>query len=254
MKQVSFGILIALAIGAGPVVAQQASAGVSTGRAKVCRDSKGAAYSTGALLKAADGSIDRCEDGEWIPAPASATGAPQQTRGQGSQTSGQGQQSARRSPEGEAANVRLELTITDQSSAGQPVRKTISMLLANGFDGRVRSSNVITDPSTSPARYQVQLNADATVQLIGDDKIRTRITVEYSALRPGAAPQRDDATPVGVQPASGGQPMTVFNPPSGLNETVTVILASGKSTVITQSADPASERKVTLEATATIVR
>jgi hypothetical protein len=139
----------------------------------------------------------------------------------------------------QAVNVRLELTITDQSGGGQPEKKTITMLVADGFDGRVRAANVVTEPSTA-SRYNVQLNADAAVSLVADDKVRARITVEYSAA--------------GTAVFSTSDGSNFFNPPTGLNETVTVILANGKPTVITQSADPATDRKVTLEATATIVR
>lgn len=180
---------------------------------------------------------------------AAAPAVAQQAQGSGSGSgagTGQGR-AAQTAPAARTAdvyrnqpmNVRLELTITDQSGGGQPEKKTITMLLADGFDGRVRSGNVLTDPATG-SRYNVQLNADAQVILVADDKVRARITVEYSAAGTAVFASSDGSN--------------FFNPPTGLNETVTVILANGKPTVITQSADPATDRKVTLEATATIIR
>jgi len=133
-------------------------------------------------------------------------------------------------------NVKLELMISDQAGMDQPVRKTVTMLMADGYDGRVRSGGMITDSNNTP-RYNVQLNADAYVELLASDKVLSRITVEYSAARSAGAQE-------------GTQPL----PPSGLNETVTVVLANGKPTVITQSADPSTDRKVVVEATATIIR
>lgn len=236
MKRLGFILMTALALaGARPANAQQAQAGARdvgpSGQRRagtLCHDGAGAAYSAGALIRDAAGDLVRCEGGKWLPAPPSAIGAQAGPRARTVDVA-----------RPQAVNVRLELTITDQSGGGQPEKKTITMLLADGFDGRVRSGNVLTDPGTS-SRYNVQLNADAAVSLVADDKVRARITVEYEAA--GTA----------MFATSGDK--NYFNPPTGLNETVTVILANGKPTVITQSADPATDRKVTLEATATIVR
>jgi len=41
---------------------------------------------------------------------------------------------------------------------------------------------------------------------------------------------------------------------ASLHERLTVILESGKPTVISQEADPTSERKITVEVTATILK
>lgn len=130
-------------------------------------------------------------------------------------------------------NVRLDLTITDQTTANAtPIKKVISMLLAERGSGRVRSNSVVEVPG-GPA-YQVVLNADANVSRIEGERIRIGVTVEYAPAAPDAA-----------KAGSRGSP---------LNQTVEVVLANGKPTVIVQSSDPLTDRKVTLEATATIVR
>lgn len=58
-----------------------------------------------------------------------------------------------------------------------------------------------------------------------------------------------EVTPVSVA-VSGGTPS---RPPT-LNESITVMLMDGKPTLISQSADPATDRKVTAELTATIIK
>lgn len=253
MKRVSFILMMALALAAAPITAQQgqAGAGVSTGRAKVCRDSKGAAYSPGALLRAADGSIDRCDDGEWVPAPASTTG----TSAQASPSSqGRAQPTVNSTAQGtsrmQPVNVRIDLKINDQSFGGAPVQKSISLIAADGYGGRVRSTGTLTQeyiqgsmqtPEGKPlvgvrVVGEVQLNVDANVSFLDQDRIRAMITLEY--------------TPGPSEPLPAGSVFTR----SPLNQLVTVILTSGKPLVITQAADPLSDRKITVEATATILR
>jgi hypothetical protein len=138
-------------------------------------------------------------------------------------------------------NVKLELTISDQSGGGQPVHKTISMLIADWGGGKVRSAGYIANENNTPI-HNVGLNADAEVRLVTDDKIRATITIEFTSA------------PASTTPISGPDTPRSPRAPTTLNETVTVLLTSGKSTVITQSADPLSDRRVTVAATATIVR
>lgn len=138
-------------------------------------------------------------------------------------------------------NVRLTLAITDQTRAGDPVRKTITLLLVDGGSGRVRSSAVAYRPGVNteqPSPFGVTLNADAFIGRIDGDKVQTDITVEYA---PGTTGDGGAATPAEQR----GSP---------LNQSVSVVLANGVPTVIVESSDPMSDRKVTLEATATILR
>ncbi|MDQ3069165.1 MAG: hypothetical protein M3R55_05490 [Acidobacteriota bacterium] len=177
-------------------------------------------------------------------APVSAqqdSGAAQTTTAGSGQGQGQGRGTntvvnpiGRSSSSLSMTNVRLELTITDQSGGGQPIKKVITLLLADGGSGRVRSSSNLEAPNANATWYQVSLNADARIWKVDGDRIRTNITVEY-------APAAQEGTDV----ARRGSP---------LNQTVDVVLINGKSTVIVQASDPLTDRKVTLDATATIVR
>lgn len=138
-------------------------------------------------------------------------------------------------------NVRLTLAITDETGAGDPVRKTITLLLADGGSGRVRSSALAEKPATStspPSPFVVTLNADAFIGAIDGNRVQADITVEYS---PGTTGDGGAATPAQQR----GSP---------LNQSVSVWLNSGTPTVIVEASDPMSDRKVTLEATATIQR
>ena len=173
-----------------------------------------------------------------MTAPAIAQQTTTQGSGQGAgQGSGQGRATTSTSQVVPGmSNVRLELTITDQSASGAPVKKVVTMLIVERGQGRVRSGGEVYKQGTESApgsQYvPVTLNADATIRQISEDRISTHITVEYMPAMTGASAHRM----------------------SMLNQTVDVVLNSGKPTLIVESADPTSDRKVTLSVTATIVR
>ena len=236
MKRMNFVLMIALAITAAPAaLAQQAQGGQGRTGQPLCRDAKGAPYSQGALIRDAEGDVVGCESGKWEPAPLAATGA--QTAGGSGQ--GRGPQTVV-SVQGTGismTNVRLELTITDQTGTGAPIKKVMTLLLAERGEGRVRSAGHVYQAATAghpdSGFKPVTLNADAVVVAAVEDRVRVRITVEYAPATP-AAGEAPRATP--------------------LNQSVEVALTNGKPTIIVQSSDPVADRKVTLEATATIVR
>lgn len=162
----------------------------------------------------------------------------QQAQGGGSDSDRARGQSAAAAAQGTAVsmtNVRLELTITDQTGSGQPIKKLISLLLAERGSGRVRSQGMVYIPRPEgQARvpsYPVELNADANIMRIDGERVRVGISVEYAP-----------AAPDGGNPEQRGSP---------LNQTVDVVLENGKATVIVEAADPLTDRKVTLQATAT---
>jgi hypothetical protein len=128
-----------------------------------------------------------------------------------------------------AANVKLELSITDTYS-GMPTKKVVTLLVANSGNGMIRTLNRLPDGNL------LSLNVDAYATVFSGGVIRVDMTFQYT-------------------PAQGGGTEGKPAPrPADLNESVEVLLQDGKTTVVSQSADPATDRKVTAEVTATIVK
>jgi hypothetical protein len=134
-----------------------------------------------------------------------------------------------------AQNIRVDLTITDGTGARNTdaaAVKVVTMLVADGRQGRIRSSNNIR-VSDAESR-QILINIDAVPNVRADGRIQLQLTVEYTPDLPqstGSAPR-----------------------PSSINESLTVLVTDGKRTLISQSADPATSRQVSVEVTATIVK
>lgn len=131
----------------------------------------------------------------------------------------------------QSVNLRVELTITDQRGAAPAAPKTVTMLVADRFNGRIRTlGNVRVGGSYQP----VTLNVDALPEILKDGRIRLQVSLEYRA-----------------QTSEGSQE---DNQPSVLTETFNVILDDGKPMLVTQSADPASDRKVKVDLKATLIK
>jgi hypothetical protein len=130
------------------------------------------------------------------------------------------------------ANVRLDITITD-TLGGKAQKKTVTMTLMSGQTGMVRTNNTLNQ------RYNVRLYVDAMATAYASGLVSTRVTVNYL---PGPA---EDAPETGSDRR---------DTPGQLEESITVVLTDGKPLVLTESADPVTDRKVTLEATATILK
>jgi hypothetical protein len=135
-------------------------------------------------------------------------------------------------------NVQIELTIADQSGSGSPAKKTVSMLVADSTMGRIRASARARqmEPSKDTGFVGTGLNVDARPQLLENDRIMLELTIEYSPLLTGTGLDK------------------VMQSPTELNESIRVILTNGKPVVISQAADPLTDRKITVEVKATIVK
>lgn len=125
-----------------------------------------------------------------------------------------------------ATNLKLEVTLTDTFS-GTPVKKTVTMVMLNGYAGMIRTAN---------NEKGAVLNVDAIASAYQTGQISLKLTFEYM-------PQR-------IMDANG---RPVGYPPS-LNESINVVLMDGVTMLLSESADPATDRKVTLEAKATILK
>jgi hypothetical protein len=124
-------------------------------------------------------------------------------------------------------NVQVELTLTDQIGNGAPEKKIVSMIVSSGNWGKIRN----TAAGVGPVR--IGLNVDARPFVSVDGPVQLELTIYYYP------PQGEPKSP-GV--------------PTELNQSLTVVLQSGKPMLISQAADPTSDRKVTIEAKATVLK
>ena len=157
----------------------------------------------------------------------------------------------------EAANVKVEVTITYQVGSGKPVQRTASLTVADQGRGSLRSGTQVavpsttflpagtggpaTQPMTSYSYKSVGLNVDAQRVSVLGAKARLDLNVEFSAVdeKPGAA---------GV---GGSYPLFPT-----FSQNLTLVLESGKPLIVGQSSDFVDnvERKQTVEVKATILR
>jgi hypothetical protein len=129
-------------------------------------------------------------------------------------------------------NLPLEFTVTDQIGNAPPMKKTITMNVADGESGRIRT-NAEVYRKNAPVTT-VPLSVDASPEIDGS-RIRLRASLEYQLLKD--APEPD--VPAGK---------------TSITQSVTAILNDGVTTILSQSADPLTDRKVTLEVKATIIK
>lgn len=124
---------------------------------------------------------------------------------------------------GRDVNVQIEITLADQAGAAAAEKRVVSMLVADGTFGRIRSN---------AAGGAVVLNIDATPTLLSDERILLQLTMEYTPAPTEGASRR----------------------PAELNEMISVILQNGKPVQVSQAVDPQTDRRMTVDVRASIVR
>jgi hypothetical protein len=134
-----------------------------------------------------------------------------------------------RKSRGRDVNVQIELTISDQAGTSAPEKKVVSLLAADQTMGRVRANAHARQKDIG--MVGTVLNVDAYPTVLEGDRILLQVTLEYAPLRE-----------------------QLQQPPTTLNESINVILQNGKPLVISQAADPVSDRRMTVEVKATILK
>lgn len=145
------------------------------------------------------------------------------------------QQKVADAPSGLTTNVQVELTITDQTGSAPPEKKTVSMIVANAAWGKIRTSAEAYQKSTQSKIVPVGLNVDARPWITGG-QVRLELTIVYSPMMLGSSTDSAQTRP------------------TELNQSLTVALQSGKPMVVSQAADPVSDRKIGVEVKATILK
>lgn len=143
-------------------------------------------------------------------------------------------------------NIKFEVVITDQTGSNPGAKKVVSMIVGDRQNTSIRStasvpvktsviSNGITIPSSSFRNVTINVDARPAIVLKEPNKIMVSFGLEYFPR--SASPQEE------MEPGM-----------ASLNERLALILESGKPLIVSQAADPTSDRKITVEVTATILR
>jgi hypothetical protein len=132
---------------------------------------------------------------------------------------------------GQLVNVRIDVTITDERGGQAPITKLVSLTVADRRDGFIRSSPQIQLPNFNAG--QLPLNVDASPAIEGN-RIRLGLGLEYFAVEPATEAKQYNRTEI--------------------RDRLQLVLDDGKPMRVAQSADPMSDRRVSVEVTATILR
>jgi hypothetical protein len=137
-------------------------------------------------------------------------------------------------------NVKIEVSITDQTGNNQPAKKVVTMIASDQQPNSIRSSASLPVKSPNGAAFNyrsVTINVDARPTILAKEpnKVLVSFGLEYLPKSAGGAEE--------LEPGM-----------SQLNERLTLVLESGKPMVVSQAADPTSDRKITVEVTATILK
>jgi len=137
-------------------------------------------------------------------------------------------------------NIKIEVSITDQTGSGTPARKVVLMIAGDRQNTNIRSSASVPVKSALSNNYNyrnVTINVDARPTIVQKEpnKVSLSLGLEYFPKSAGGQEEMEAG-------------MASFSERLGL------ILESGKPMVVSQAADPTSDRKISVEVTATILK
>jgi len=128
-------------------------------------------------------------------------------------------------------NIRFDVTITDIGGP-KPVTKTLSLTIgSSNNNGSVRQTSQAPNPTPGPPMIPIPLNVDVRNVNWLENGIRATIAIEYQPYLPDAK----------AQPG-----MVVAN--------ATTVFVDGRRMQILATSDPVSDRRTTIEVTATVVK
>ena len=143
--------------------------------------------------------------------------------------------------EGQPINIKVEVTITDQSGGTQALKKTVTVVTGDSMTGFIRTSAAYDPPIGI-----VPLNVDVEPQVLPDNRVRLRLNLQYNLP---SSEGRKSST-VGQPSREGGAVLRTTE----IRENLSLILENGKALVAAQSADPVGDRQVTIDVKATVLR
>ncbi len=185
---------------------------------------------------------------------------PQQQQQQQPQQEPQPSPRAQRPEAAPVVNVRVDVTLTDQTGAGQPFTKNVGVDVAatntpmgsaarsrSAVQVPVRTTTVAGDnsgaasPVVAYSYRNMSLNLDVSNVTVEGNRVQLHLAVEYSPVDERTAEARDIET------------LASF---ASFQQAMTLVLDNGKPLVVAESSDPVAtrNRKVRLEARATILQ
>jgi hypothetical protein len=144
---------------------------------------------------------------------------------------------ASREAPGQPLNIKLDLTITDQAGPGEPAKRTVTMIVADRQNGSIRSTG---------NQVQARMFVDASPRILPNGNVQVILGLEYNPRQPTTDKPAENFPQIPPGPASTGG--------SSLNQRITMILEPNKPLVISQAADPVTDRKITVEVRAAILK
>ena len=135
------------------------------------------------------------------------------------------------------ANVRVDLTISDQTGNGPVEKKQVTLIAAEESWGKIRTNAATKaqDVTAGGPVTPIRLNVDARPFLNSAGAIQLELTIDYNPL---GAMTKD----------------TAQLRPTEINQSMTIVLHSGKPMIVSQAADPVTDRKIIVEVVATILK
>jgi hypothetical protein len=130
-------------------------------------------------------------------------------------------------------NVKVDVTIIDQSGKANPLRKTVTVVTADGLNGRIRAGANYANIGEMP------LNIDVEPALLQNGRILLALNLQYDL--PATTTIED-------------KPGTPLLRRLAIQENLHIVLDNGKPMIAAQSADPVGDRQVTVEVTATVLK
>lgn len=153
-------------------------------------------------------------------------------------------------------NIKIEVSITDQSGSGTPARKVVSMIASDRQSTNIRSS------ASVPVPTQVFGKPAGATPIVPGSLPEMSYTYRNVTINVDARPAIMQKEPnrislsLGLEyiPRTEGRQEEMAPGMASWKESLWLILESGKSMVVSQAADPTSDRKITVEVTATILK
>src|SRR5262245_47129855 len=159
-------------------------------------------------------------------------------------------------PEPLPINIKIEVSITDQSGSGTHAKKVVSMIASDRQSKNIRSSASVPVPTTVVSKPgRASESAAANVPSMSYTYRNVTINVDARPAIVRKDPNRISLS-LGLEymPRTEGRQEEMAPGMASWSERLWLILESGKPMIVSQAADPTSDRKITVEVTATILK